>query len=277
MQFWGLMVSLNLLLHYSYWVLFIFKNFLSVPQDRRLKAKFLNLILPTLHNLALPWPPHFKTCYFPTQMCHPSEMSPCLLKSPCLFSAPRPFGTTSRCQGCPFPPPSTHPNSSHRIMQYPWGKKHPNWHLLQGQLKIPLSLKAISYCPGPCSVSPVSLGSKIWYHAYFVLFRGAGDAVLNNTNMVSALWNLPFSSLSLNFYRSCLESIHFGYLIVYCLHSYFKLYVLYIFISKYCCEKLVRSESSEIYYTYSKCQMSLLLLCFVFSFSCIFFNLKISD
>lgn len=165
MQFGGLVVSLNLLLHYSYWVRSIFKNFLSVPQDRRLKAKFLNLIFPTLHNLALPWPPHFKTCHFPTQTCHPSEMSPCLLKSPGLVSAPRPFGATSRCQGCPFPPPSTHPNSSnssHRIMQYPGGKKHPNGHLLQGQLKIPLSLKAIiSYCSRPCFPSPVSLGSKI--------------------------------------------------------------------------------------------------------------------
>lgn len=89
------------------------------------------------------------------------------------------------------------------------------------------------------------LASKNGHHTHSVLLLGVGDAELNDTNVVSILWTLPFSSLSLNFYRISPGTMRFGDLIVYFLHSYFKLYV-YMCVSEYCCGKLLTYENSDI-------------------------------
>lgn len=160
-------------------------------------------------------------------------MHPCLLKLPRLFSTPRfrsvPFPLLH--PHMPFPLPSTHSNSTCRIIQYFAAESI--FMVLSSKVGVrsPFLPRAISYCS-----TMLSLMCIIWPVKTVItptLLRSE-DTVVTSTIMVSDLWTLPFSSSSLNFYRICPETVHFGYLITYCVHSCLKL--CYIFVSK-CCEK----------------------------------------
>lgn len=164
----------------------------------------------------------------------------------------------------PFPLPSTHPISTCRIMQYLVAEG--NLMVLSSKVRMrshfiprPISYRSRLYSL-PCIIWPVKTSIT-------PALLGSGDMVVSNTNMVSDLWTLPFSSSSLNFYRICPEAIHFGYLIIYCLQSYLKLYMLCICL-KVLWEIIKIRKAQDIEYIHLS---DAIIICYVFSFYCILF------
>lgn len=119
----------------------------------------------------------------------------------------------------PFPLPSTHSGSIAQSCSI--FMTHDPLHLRPGGDP--------PFSPGPFLLFETQL-SSLEKLALPLLCLTQGDTVVSNTNMVSGLWTLPFSSSSLHFYRICpfWIPIHFEYLIVYGLQSCLKLYVLCI-------------------------------------------------
>lgn len=126
----------------------------------------------------------------------------------------------------PFPLLFTHPNSTSGITQY-FGAKNV---LMDISSKVSLKslfltrlftvvpdLLFLSCIIAKIDITPYSASAWRW-----------GVPSAQQYHVVSPLWTLPFSSLSQKFYRISTETIHFGYLIIYYLHSCLKLYMLCI-------------------------------------------------